>query len=98
MHLYLPVVIIRLTTIRASKLIVGKMADAVIEGRAKWKEEHGDEPAKDGEGGDYAEATEKDEELLGAATLAKLASGAYAEEKPEAAASEGGEAPAGEEA
>ncbi|HLF02453.1 MAG TPA: 30S ribosomal protein S2 [Anaerolineales bacterium] len=84
--------------IRAIKLIVGKMADAVIEGRAKWKEEHGDEPAKDGEGGDYAEATEKDEELLGAATLAKLASGAYAEEKNEAVVGEGGEAPAGEEA
>ena len=73
--------------IRAIKLIVGKMADAVIEGRAKYKEEHGDELAKE-EGGEYAaEAVEKDEELLGAATLAKLASGAFAE-----AEAEGGEA------
>ncbi len=66
--------------IRAIKLIAAKMADAVIEGRAKYKEEHGEESAKDEEGGEYtAEADAKDEELLGAATLAKLASGAYDE-------------------
>ena len=59
--------------IRAIKLIVAKMADAVIEGRAKYKEEHGEEPSK-GEGGEYVEE-EKNESLLGAATLAKLASG-----------------------
>lgn len=66
--------------IRAIKLIVAKMADAVIEGRAKYKELHGDETAKE-DAGEYAEATVKDEELLGAATLAKLASGAFAEEE-----------------
>ncbi len=66
--------------IRAIKLIVAKMADAVIEGRAKYKELHGDETAKE-DAGEYAEAAVKDEELLGAATLAKLASGAYAEEE-----------------
>lgn len=61
--------------IRAIKLIVGKMADAVIEGRAQFKDES-DEETK-GEGGEYAgeEAEMGDEELLGAATLAKLASG-----------------------
>ena len=60
--------------IRAIKLIVAKMADAVIEGRAKYKEEHGEEASK-GEGGEYAEAVEDEKSLLGAATLAKLASG-----------------------
>ncbi len=63
--------------IRAIKLIVAKMADAVIEGRASYKETHGDEADK-GEGGEYAEIEEKDESLLGAATLAKLASGELA--------------------
>ncbi|MEK7276897.1 MAG: 30S ribosomal protein S2 [Chloroflexota bacterium] len=63
--------------IRAIKLIVARMADAVIEGRAAFKEAHGGEAEK-GEGGEYAELAEKDEQddsLLGAATLAKLASG-----------------------
>lgn len=65
--------------IRAIKLIVAKMADAVIEGRAKYKEEHGDEAEK-AESGEYAaEAEVKDEELLGAATLAKLAAGVFDE-------------------
>jgi len=81
--------------IRAIKLIVAKMADAVIEGHAKYKELHGDETAKE-DAGEYAEAIVKDEELLGAATLAKLASGAYAEEEVaaanEVAASNAGEA------
>ncbi len=63
--------------IRAIKLIVARMADAAIEGRAAFKEAHGGEAEK-GEGGEYAELAEKaeqDESLLGAATLAKLASG-----------------------
>jgi small subunit ribosomal protein S2 len=64
--------------IRAIKLIVAKMADAVIEGRAKFKEEHGDDSAKEGPEGEYvAEAEAKDEDLLGQATLAKLATGAF---------------------
>ncbi|MBM4423522.1 MAG: 30S ribosomal protein S2 [Chloroflexi bacterium] len=76
--------------IRAIKLIVGKMADAVIEGRAKFKEEHGDEVEK-AEGDEYSgEAEVKDEELLGAATLAKLASGAFDEASAEAG-DEGGD-------
>jgi hypothetical protein len=50
------------------------MADAVIEGRTKYKEEHGEEASK-GEGGEYAEAVEDEKSLLGAATLAKIASG-----------------------
>ena len=72
--------------IRAIKLIVAKMADAVIEGRAKYKEEHGDEGAKEGAEGEYAaEAEAKDEDLLGQATLAKLASGAFTEGEAETA-------------
>ena len=56
--------------IRAIKLIVGKLADAVIEGRAKYKDEHGEVETK-GEGGEFADLDEKDadETLLGAATL-----------------------------
>ncbi|MBI5292163.1 MAG: 30S ribosomal protein S2 [Chloroflexi bacterium] len=80
--------------IRAIKLIVGKMADAVIEGRALYKETHGGESEK-GEGGQYAESEEKDETLLGAATLAKLASGELAfDEEPAAAAPTAPDAPA----
>jgi small subunit ribosomal protein S2 len=80
--------------IRAIKLIVAKMADAVIEGRAKYKEEHGDEVEKEDSGEYAAEAEAKDEELLGAATLAKLATGAYTQ--GEAAAGEAAGAPAAE--
>ncbi|HLF01208.1 MAG TPA: 30S ribosomal protein S2 [Anaerolineales bacterium] len=80
--------------IRAIKLIVAKMADAVIEGRAKYKEEHPDAQEKE-EGAEYVEADEKDEELLGAATLAKLASGAFAESGETAQAESGSEAGAG---
>ncbi len=79
--------------IRAIKLIVGKMADAVIEGRALYKETHGGESEK-GEGGQYAESEEKDETLLGAATLAKLASGELAfDEEPVVAAPTAPDAP-----
>jgi small subunit ribosomal protein S2 len=55
--------------IRAIKLIVGKMADAVLEGKALHKE---DEEVF-AEAGELAEVVElSDEELLGEATLAKL--------------------------
>jgi len=58
--------------IRAIKLLVGKIADAVLEGRAMRKEED-IEPVREGMG-TYAEEPElSDEELLGEATLAKLA-------------------------
>ncbi len=60
--------------IRAIRLIVGHLADAVIEGRQLRK-------AEEPEAGQRAESmvagmvTEADEDLLGAATLAKLSSG-----------------------
>ena len=59
--------------IRAIKLIVGKMADAVLEGKAMRKEEEV-EPAPRVLRVDMEEEELTDEELLGAATLAKLAS------------------------
>lgn len=58
--------------IRAIKLLVGKIADAALEGRAMRKEEE-IEPIREGMRA-YAEEPElSDEELLGEATLAKLA-------------------------
>lgn len=89
--------------IRAIKLLTGKIADAVLEGKAMRKEEEGEEeavavaiPAKV-----EAEAQMSDEELLGEATLAKLQSGAYGEaEKLDLAEEPGGdkeEAEGGEE-
>ena len=59
--------------IRAIKLIVGKMADAVLEGKAMRKEEEV-EPTPRMLRVDMEEEELADEELLGAATLAKLAS------------------------
>jgi small subunit ribosomal protein S2 len=58
--------------IRAIKLLVGKIADACLEGRAMRKEE--EEPGKDMAMPMAEEAELSDEELLGEATLAKLAS------------------------
>lgn len=89
--------------IRAIKLLTGKIADAVLEGKAMRKEEEGEEeavavaiPAKV-----EAEAQMSDEDLLGEATLAKLQSGAYGEaEKLDLAEEPGGdkeEAEGGEE-
>jgi len=59
--------------IRAIKLIVGKMADAVLEGKATRKEDEV-EPAPRVLRVDMEDEELADEELLGAATLAKLAS------------------------
>jgi small subunit ribosomal protein S2 len=68
--------------IRAIKLLVGKMADAVLEGKAMRKEEMGEEAvaaamgAKEGAESEAMAGLEEeveDEELLGEATLAKLA-------------------------
>lgn len=66
--------------IRAIKLLVGKMADAVLEGRAMRKEEEGAEaaaaailPTEDAATVTGLEEDVEDEELLGEATLAKLA-------------------------
>jgi len=84
--------------IRAIKLLVGKVADAVLEGKALRKE---DEDADDAAAaaGDDASARKpvrvvetdeevKDEELLGEATLAKLNASRDEEEQAEAAASD----------
>jgi small subunit ribosomal protein S2 len=59
--------------IRAIRLIVGKVADAAVEGRALRKDEEPEEAAvAAGPSGEEPELT--DEELLGEATLAKLSS------------------------
>ena len=61
--------------IRAIKLIIGSLCDAVLEGRALRKDE--EIPDDSSLTVDYDSETESasDEELLGAATLAKLSSG-----------------------
>jgi len=56
--------------IRAIKLIVGKMADAVLEGQAMHKDSDEEMPGGFMEYGTEGELT--DDDLLGAATLAKL--------------------------
>ena len=59
--------------IRAIKLIIGKMADAVIEGKAMRKEEVAEEEAAlEASRGMVEEPELSDEDLLGEATLAKL--------------------------
>jgi small subunit ribosomal protein S2 len=57
--------------IRAIKLMTAKIADGVLEGAAMRK----DEPMPDEAEAAYREAGEKDEDLLGPATLAKMGSG-----------------------
>jgi small subunit ribosomal protein S2 len=81
--------------IRAIKLLVGKMADAVLEGKAMRKDEEAEVEAEvklaatsaaelEAEPGGVAESDVelKDEELLGKATLAKLAPAPKVEEQP----------------
>jgi small subunit ribosomal protein S2 len=58
--------------IRAIKLLVGKMADAALEGRAMRKEEE-IEPVREGMRAFAEEPELSDEDLLGEATLAKIA-------------------------
>jgi small subunit ribosomal protein S2 len=84
--------------IRAIKLLVAKMADAVLEGKAMRKEEEDIEEARPAM--DESKSAEKaarameaddevdDEELLGEATLAKLNASREEEEKAEAASAE----------
>jgi small subunit ribosomal protein S2 len=87
--------------IRAIKLLAAKIADAVLEGKALRKDE-GTEEAEGAEGARadrrrvVPEVVVDDAELLGAATLAKLQSGAYDEEQQQAAAAAAA-APTGEE-
>jgi small subunit ribosomal protein S2 len=78
--------------IRAIKLLVGKMADAVLEGKDMRKEEDELDQAAVMEGAPDAEAARRkvvleeeisDEELLGASTLAKL-SGAKSDDDDDA--------------
>ncbi|MBL8058432.1 MAG: 30S ribosomal protein S2, partial [Anaerolineales bacterium] len=57
--------------IRAIKLMAAKIADAALEGAAQRK----DEPAAAAAEEAYRESGEKDEDLLGPATLAKMGSG-----------------------
>jgi small subunit ribosomal protein S2 len=83
--------------IRAIKLLAGKIADAVLEGKAMRKDEgEGEDEVFEDQAGRVErkrkapEPVEVDDaELLGAATLAKLQSGAYDEEQ-----GAGGEPPA----
>ena len=79
--------------IRAIKLLTARLADAVLEGKASRKEEAsaGDEDEA------YKDSGEKEEDLLGPATLAKMQSGelSFEEEAAAAEVSEGG--PDGEE-
>jgi small subunit ribosomal protein S2 len=58
--------------IRAIKLIVGKIADAAVEGKAMRKEEMPEEPGEEIKRAVVEEPELSDEELLGEATLAKL--------------------------
>lgn len=59
--------------IRAIKLVVGKIADAAVEGRAARKEEEPELPAiQEAMRAGIEEPELTDEELLGAATLAKI--------------------------
>jgi small subunit ribosomal protein S2 len=74
--------------IRAIKLLSAKIADAVLEGRASRKD-----AATPDEGGEaYGERNEKEEDLLGPATLAKMQSGELSFEDEAAAANAAGAA------
>ena len=75
--------------IRAIKLLVGKMADAVVEGKAMRKDEEEVVLAAMAEAMPEIEEQElSDEELLGAATLAKISSGMVSDASEEQAAPE----------
>jgi small subunit ribosomal protein S2 len=68
--------------IRAIKLLTAKVADAVLEGKATRK----DVAAPEDGGETYGEAADKEEDLLGPATLAKMQSGELSFEDEAAAA------------
>ena len=73
--------------IRAIKLLVGKIADAVLEGKAMRKEQPEEEVAQAMSAEVSAEEPElSDEELLGEATLAKISRTVTEEEDSEEAA------------
>jgi hypothetical protein len=81
--------------IRAIKLVAGVMADAVLEGRALRKDEEPamQAPVEDDQPAAAPEPREADEDLLGAATLAKLRGGELFPEEPAAPATEAGAEP-----
>jgi hypothetical protein len=81
--------------IRAIKLLTAKVADAVLEGINLRKDKDEEVPDDVAQRDDQAAAELTDEELLGAATLAKLQSGDFGVQE-EAAAAEAGEAKAEE--
>ncbi len=67
--------------IRAIKLLTGRLADAVLEGKAMRKDEEPEQPADaTAEAAEAAAAEMSDEELLGEATLAKLQSGEFGDQ------------------
>jgi small subunit ribosomal protein S2 len=65
--------------IRAIKLMVAKIADAIVEGKALRKDVEEEEPGELEDAEALAEADMADEDLLGEATLAKLKSGEFDE-------------------
>jgi len=67
--------------IRAIKLLTGRVADAVLEGKAMRKDEEPEqETGGEAEVAEAAAAEMTDEELLGEATLAKIQSGDFGDE------------------
>ncbi|MCK5645930.1 MAG: 30S ribosomal protein S2 [Anaerolineales bacterium] len=74
--------------IRAIKLLTGKMADAVLEGKALRKDIEEELRDAEGEAVELEEVEMADEDLLGEATLAKLQTGEYDEKQRIAAAAE----------
>jgi small subunit ribosomal protein S2 len=72
--------------IRAIKLLVGKIADAVMEGKALRKDAEAEEEVVEVMMANEDVHELSDEELLGASTLAKISSGASEDEPAEASA------------
>jgi small subunit ribosomal protein S2 len=67
--------------IRAIKLLTSTIAEAVLEGKAMRKDQEEEAPARDAEAVADAEVELSDEDLLGEATLAKLQTGDFGDEK-----------------
>ncbi|MFZ6026340.1 MAG: 30S ribosomal protein S2 [Chloroflexota bacterium] len=74
--------------IRAIRLIVAKIADAVIEGKAMRKDDEVEDLAAASQPMSTEDVELSDEDLLGAATLAKLGSSDVAEEETSVAVAE----------
>lgn len=74
--------------IRAIKLLTGKVADAILEGKALRKDIEEELRETEGEAVEVEELEMADEDLLGEATLAKLQTGEYDEKQRIAVAEE----------